>query len=267
MNFTEYNLGHLKRGAVVVVTLSGSAANVRLMNSTNRNSYKAGRRHEYFGGLVKSSPFRISVPADGNWYLTVDLQGLRGPVRSSVTVEPPLLPALPLARSLPNAERNSLSFLRENAHPDAGHQPTDDILDPLVWDVFISHASEDKSAVAIPLATELERLGVKVWMDSMELHIGDSLRRKIDQGLTQSRFGIVILSKSFFAKEWPQYELDGLVTRQNSGQQVILPIWHEITKDELVRISPSLADKVARNTADSAIEQIAAEIASVAKQS
>jgi hypothetical protein len=62
-----------------------------------------------------------------------------------------------------------------------------------------------------------------VWLDDCELTLGDSLRRSIDQGLAQSRFGVVILSPNFFAKEWPQKELDALVSREDGGQKVILP--------------------------------------------
>ena len=102
-----------------------------------------------------------------------------------------------------------------------------------------------------------------MWYDEFELRIGDSLRRKIDAGLAQSRFGIVVLSHAFFAKNWPQYELDGLVTREMNGEQVILPLWHEITKQEVISHSPSLADKIARTTSTSTIAEIAQEISDV----
>ena len=59
----------------------------------------------------------------------------------------------------------------------------------------------------------------------------------------------MILSKSFFAKGWPQYELDGIIGMSVNGDQRVLPIWHEISRDEIVKQSPSLADKIARNTA------------------
>jgi len=100
-----------------------------------------------------------------------------------------------------------------------------------------------------------------VWYDEFELRIGDSLRRKIDQGLANSRFGIVIISKDFIKKGWTQYELDGIITKAVSGEQIILPIWHNITKREVIDFSPSLADKVARNTAANTVEEIAEEIA------
>jgi len=131
------------------------------------------------------------------------------------------------------------------------------------YDVFISHASEDKNDVVRPLALALQNKQLRVWYDEFELKIGDSLRQKIDKGLANSRFGIVVLSKNFIRKGWTNYELDGIITKSISGQQVVLPIWHDITKQEVIDYSPSLADKVARNTAVYTIEEIAEEIAEV----
>jgi hypothetical protein len=71
------------------------------------------------------------------------------------------------------------------------------------WDVFVSHASEDKPAVARPLTELLQRAGLKVWLDENELTLGDSLSRKIDEGLARSAFGVVILSKNSFKKAGP----------------------------------------------------------------
>jgi len=114
-----------------------------------------------------------------------------------------------------------------------------------MWDLFISYASEDKEIIARPLANSLTNMGLKVWYDEFNLKLGDSLRRKIDEGLSKSRFGLVILSHHFFNKEWPQKELDGLTSREINGNKVILPIWHEITKEDVLNYSPILADKVA----------------------
>ena len=105
--------------------------------------------------------------------------------------------------------------------------------------------------------------GLKVWYDEFELKIGDSLRRKIDKGLAKSKFGVVVLSKSFLGKGWTNYELDGIITRSVTGDQVVLPIWHEITKQEVIDYSPSLADKLARNTATHTVSEIAKEIIEV----
>ena len=259
MKFQQYSLGHQQRGNVVEVTLSGSAANVRLLDSSNLQSYKSGRRHSYYGGLMTKSPARLVVPHSGTWYVTVDLQGMRGQVRSSVRV----IPQSALA-PLPEYSPPSISSLVRPVT--AGSTPSDHTngsSSSARYDVFISHATEDKDAIVRPLATTLVSLGLKVWYDEFELRIGDSLRRKIDAGLARSRFGVVVISPSFFMKNWPQYELDGLVTREMTGEQVILPLWHQVTKSEVIDYSPSLADKVARSTSDFTVEEIASEIADV----
>jgi len=110
---------------------------------------------------------------------------------------------------------------------------------------FICHASEDKTSIARPLALELEKRNFKVWYDEYTLTLGDSLRRKIDEGLSTSQYGIVILSHYFFQKEWPQKELDALVGREDGKGKVILPIWHNIVKKDIIQYSPLLSDKLA----------------------
>lgn len=127
------------------------------------------------------------------------------------------------------------------------------------WDVFISYASEDKSAVVEPLATTLKRMGVKVWFDEFELKLGDSLSKSIDFGLMHSSFGIVILSKNFFAKQWTDYELRSLLSRVIGGEQVILPIWHDIDREDVMGYSPYLTDIKALATSIG-IEKLALEI-------
>ena len=118
-----------------------------------------------------------------------------------------------------------------------------------VYDVFICHASEDKEEIARPLAEALAKK-LRVWYDEFELKLGDSLRRKIDYGLANSRYGVVILSHSFFSKQWPKTELDGLVARDDGKQKVILPVWHHVNKEDVVEFSPPLADKLAARTQD-----------------
>jgi len=131
------------------------------------------------------------------------------------------------------------------------------------YDAFISHASEDKEEFVRPLAEALGKAGYKIWYDEFELKVGDSLRRSIDRGLADSRYGIVVLSSAFFAKNWPQYELDGLVAKEMEGEKVVLPIWHKVSKDEVRSYSPSLADKVAINSSLSTINEIVAQLGEV----
>lgn len=134
--------------------------------------------------------------------------------------------------------------------------PTESFL----YDFFISHASEDKVTVGRPLYEALTSKSYEVWFDEAELHIGDSLLDKIDEGLANCRFGIVILSPRFFEKEWTQEELKGLRARQLSGGPgIILPVWKDVDANFLNAIHPSLAQIKAANFADG-IEKVVAEI-------
>ncbi len=258
MQFTHYDLGNKDRGEIVEIILSGSAANVRLMDSSNFQSYRNGRQHRYFGGLAKQSPVRLQIPNSGHWHVTVDMQGLRGTVRSSIRMLPGALPEL-----RPPALSTVPSLIQRHDHVPY----SDSENNHKEYNVFISHASEDKDEIVRPLAYALQSEGLTVWYDEFELKIGDSLRRKIDKGLANSKFGIVVLSKEFIRKGWTNYELDGIITKAVTGEQVVLPIWHNITKKEVIDFSPSLADKLARNTSSYTVEEIAEEIAGVIKNS
>jgi hypothetical protein len=133
-------------------------------------------------------------------------------------------------------------------------------------DVFISHAGEDKPDVARPLADALTRLGWKVWLDELELKIGDSLSRQIDAALARSRFGVVVLSPAFFAKEWPQRELAGLAARElATGAKVILPVWHNVDHEFIAQRSPTLADRLGVLTS-AGIDKVTREVAEVLGQ-
>jgi hypothetical protein len=231
------------------------------MPRSEYSNYQAGRRYRYHGGRVTQSPFRIAVPSDGHWVVAVDLGGYAGRISASVAVQPPPRGFLPEARS---PQANPASNVAVRTEPE---EPAGDLLGGQTWDVFISHASEDKDTVARPLRDALTGLGVTVWLDEAQMRIGHSLRRKIDDGIRSSRFGVVILSDSFFRKGWTNHELDGLVTRTVAGEQSLLPIWHDLTADEIKAYSPSIADKIAMNTSEYSIEDIATQIAGVVNDS
>jgi len=131
------------------------------------------------------------------------------------------------------------------------------------YDAFISHASEDKEDFVRPLSHALTEIGFSIWYDEFELKVGDSLRHSIDRGLINSNYGIVILSKAFFEKNWPKYELNGLTAREIEGKKVILPIWYDIDKRDVLKYSPSLADKVALSTKKMTVDEIAEALADV----
>jgi len=128
------------------------------------------------------------------------------------------------------------------------------------WDVFVSHASEDKDVFVRPLAIALQNLGVSVWYAEFSLRLGDSLSRSIDKGLANSRYGLVVISPDFIRKPWPEYELRGLVSREIGEDRIILPVWHGVTRQQVLEFSPSLADKVALNTAGVEAQDVAIQL-------
>jgi hypothetical protein len=121
------------------------------------------------------------------------------------------------------------------------------------WDFFISHASPDKEEIVAALAEGLTSKGARVWYDDFELRVGDSLRQRIDDGLARSRFGIVVLTHSYLAgRAWTENELNGLF----ASNKRILPVWHNVSRDEVAAYSPILADRVALLTAVQSLDSI-----------
>ena len=182
MNFNYTDLGNRKAGEVVEVTITGTGPNVLLLDSSNFSAFKSGRQYRYYGGLAARSPVRIPIPRGGRWYLVIHFGGFQGQCNYSAQVLPGALPVIP------STAQPSLTTIGDNL---AAMHETDGIPSgQREWDVFISHATEDKD---------------------------DS----------------------------------------------ILPLWHKVTKAEVISYSPSLADKVARTTFDSTVEEIAGEITEI----
>lgn len=131
------------------------------------------------------------------------------------------------------------------------------------YDFFISHAYEDKEEFVDEFVDELKKLNVKVWYDTDKLKLGDSMRKKIDRGLSKSKYGIVILSPNYIkeGKYWTASELNGLFQMESIGGKII-PIWHKLSKKEVLEYSPMIADKKAANTTS----MTAFEIATLLKQ-
>jgi hypothetical protein len=114
------------------------------------------------------------------------------------------------------------------------------------YDFFISHASEDKDLFVRPLAKELSKRGYRIWYDEFSLKLGDSLFKGISEGIKQSQYGIIILSKNFFQKNWTKRELEALLNKEIiSDDNLILPLWLDIGIKDVYNFSPLLVDKVA----------------------
>jgi len=112
---------------------------------------------------------------------------------------------------------------------------------------FISHDSRDKENIAGPLAIQLQQLMCPVWYDEYSLKVGGSLRQQIERGLKECKKCILILTPNYLSNQgWAKKEFDSVFTREIiEKQNVVLPIWHNVSVNDIYQFSPSLADRVA----------------------
>lgn len=127
------------------------------------------------------------------------------------------------------------------------------------YDVFVSHAWEDKESFVDEFVQALRERDLKVWYDTSKMKWGDSMRAKIDEGLRHSRFGVAVLSPDYISegKYWTKAELDGLFQLESINGKMLLPIWHNLTKKQVMDFSPIIAGKLAMNTASLTPDEIA----------
>lgn len=125
------------------------------------------------------------------------------------------------------------------------------------FDVFISHASEDKADFVEPLSKILKEHNISIFYDKDSIDWGGSIPTKIDKGILHSKICLLVISPNFIRKKWPQREKDAFMMLDDKK---ILPIWHKVSKDEVQNFSPTLAALNAINTADNTLEEIAIKL-------
>ena len=130
------------------------------------------------------------------------------------------------------------------------------------YDVFVSHAWEDNKEFVAEFVQALRDCGIRVWYDTTQMKWGDSMRAKIDDGLKKSKFGVAVLSPDYIkeGKYWTKTELDGLFQMESINGKTLLPIWHNLTKKEIMMYSPIIASKLAMTTANMTPLEIAQEL-------
>ena len=131
------------------------------------------------------------------------------------------------------------------------------------YDVFMSHATEDKEDFVDEFVDELRSLGINVWYDTSNMNWGDSLRHSMDEGLKKAKYGIVVLSPDYIAegKYWTKAELDALFQMESNNRSRILPIWHKLSRQQVLDFSPIIANRKALKTSDMTAKEMAEEFA------
>lgn len=135
------------------------------------------------------------------------------------------------------------------------------------WDVFVSHASEDKEAFARPLAKALRDLGLKVWFDEFTVKPGDSLTDRVNHGLENCACGIIILSPAFMRSRWTKFEQRNLLTRYITTETRIVPIWLGVKRDDVVAYNGALADLFAIDATSKGVAEVALRVLRIVRPS
>jgi hypothetical protein len=112
---------------------------------------------------------------------------------------------------------------------------------------FISHDSKNKELIAKPIANGLNSRLCHVWYDEYSMKVGDSLRESIEKGIKEAKKCVLILTPEFLKNPgWTKKEFNSIFTREMIFEErIVLPIWHNVKKEEVYDYSPSLADTVA----------------------
>ena len=117
------------------------------------------------------------------------------------------------------------------------------------YSVFVSHSSEDKIEYVDDLVSEIKKLGISVFYDTDVISWGDNLREQIDNGLNNCKLAVIVISPSYFGREWTEYEIQSLLVRQdNEHNKLILPILYNTSKEDLIKHYPLLKDVVFKHS-------------------
>ncbi|MEH7444279.1 TIR domain-containing protein [Bacillus sp. JJ1122] len=136
------------------------------------------------------------------------------------------------------------------------------------FDVFLSHSSLDKEIFVSELSEKLSEKGLKVFEDVKVFKIGQSQTDMMNMGILNSRFVVVFLSSNFIKSGWSDYEFKSFLNREiNEKRIIILPIWHDISTEDVRRYNPYLVDKFALNTNKFTIDEVAEHIFDVVSMS
>jgi len=131
---------------------------------------------------------------------------------------------------------------------------------PDLRDVFLCHAWDDRKESAKDLHDILESKGVSVWFSEKDVLLGTSLLREIDKGLVKSRVGIVLVTPLFLQR----IKGEGIADKELSAllaRDLLIPIVHNTTYDELREVSPLLGSRSGLSTIEDSMEEIASKLA------
>lgn len=243
-----------KRAASVSISKNASAATVRSkMSEIQRHEASARKAAEESADIQKNIADKRVKRNDA--YLRLQKEQEAEQKKSQREQQR-------MIKDMQRLYEDRIADLERQALPTISNLPIEESESIPEYDVFVSHAWEDKESFADEFVLELKKLGVNVWYDTSQIRWGDSMRQRIDDGLKKSKFGVVILSPSYIAegKYWTKAELDGLFQLESVKGKMLLPIWHNLTKKQVMEFSPIIANKKAMTSASMTAQEIAEEL-------
>ena len=129
------------------------------------------------------------------------------------------------------------------------------------YSIFVSHSSDDKVDYVDDLVEEIKSLGITVFYDTDVISWGDNLKEKIDTGLKNCELAVIVISPSYFGREWTEYEIQTLLKRQDAEKnKLIMPILYNTSKDDFVKHYPLLKDILFKYSKSQSKRKLAEEL-------
>ncbi|MEO1503419.1 MAG: reverse transcriptase domain-containing protein [Pseudomonadota bacterium] len=92
------------------------------------------------------------------------------------------------------------------------------------YDIFISHAREDKAEIARPIFEACEKLGLKAFLDEEHIGWGQQFTQKINVALGAARTVLAIVSTNSVGKDWPVAEMNAALGLEVDGEKTVAPL-------------------------------------------
>jgi len=237
-NFTKYDLGHVNAGEIIEISTKYTDTNAFLVDQTNYERFKKNKNFDYFGGQMMISPFVFQIPTSSNWYV-VNKEYVRLVQRTEIKIH-----------VLTESKRMSLKPLSRLIYA---------IESTKKQDVFISYDASDLDETILEFITSLKNKNLKVYGKSIH---EQSAKKEMQTLFVDASLVIVFLSKKYLQRN-KYVEIESINANQDIDKNIILPIWHRTSKNEMLASKELLENNICRNTFSHDLEELTTEISEI----
>jgi hypothetical protein len=241
-------MGQAEAGDTVEVSL-GYAANVRVLTDKNYALYRDNRPHQFTGGYIERSPYRVTLAENASWFVVIDAGSYFGKIKSLVKLKPSEA-AAQTGRS-PYAPEPTIceSILGQGLAVSKNKSR-----------LFILHLYKDTNGIVSPLADALAAENLTAYYEDFALEPGDSLMDALKTGLTKYKFGVVVLSRAFLRTGWRAADVEYLRGLLMSEYRDLYPVWYNVSRQDVIHHFPAIAALMPNKPGEKDIATIVEEI-------